>query len=275
MNEHLRALRLRRRLEQAGPVLWQLAAGGSGFALAAGGVFGGLHPFGLALVLGAGQSWLQSAAAGAALGYLALLDPVDSLRWLAALASALAGRWLFRTVFWPAAAAGCGTLLLVQLMLSMAGLSTPAAAFATLGAALLAGAAGFALVKTARTRPRLSQPLAGQAFPLAMLALPALCALPAGPLEPGVTVLAAAGLWLAYRGRVRDCAALCAVGAVMLAAADPDLAFAGLGVTAGCLAAAFVTPGERMGSGAVFLGTAVLCSLAAPAPAALLGFLLL
>ena len=112
MNEHLRTLRLRRRLEEAGPVLWQLAAGGGGFALAAGGVFGGLHPFGLSLVLGVGQSWVQSAAAGAALGYLALLDPVDSLRWLAALASALAGRWLFRTTFWPAAVAGSGTLLL-------------------------------------------------------------------------------------------------------------------------------------------------------------------
>ena len=142
MNEHLRTLRLRRRLEEAGPVLWQLAAGGGGFALAAGGVFGGLHPFGLSLVLGVGQSWVQSAAAGAALGYLALLDPVDSLRWLAALASALAGRWLFRTTFWPAAVAGSGTLLLVQLMLSLADLSTPAAAFATLGAAVLAAGGG-------------------------------------------------------------------------------------------------------------------------------------
>lgn len=273
MNEHLRALRLRRRLEEAGPVLWQMAAGIGGFSLAAGGVFGGLHPFGLSLVLGVGQSWVQSAAAGAALGYLALLDPVDSLRWLAALASALAGRWLFRTTFWPAAAAGCGTLLLVQLMLSMAGLSTPASAFATLGAAVLAAAGGFALAKTAKARPRPAAPLAGQAFPLAMLALPALCALPAGPLQPAAAVLAAAGLWLAYRGRVRDCAALCAAGAVMLTAADPDLAFAGLGVTAGCLAAAFLTPGERMGSAAVFLGTSVLCSLAAPSPEALLGFL--
>ena len=53
----------------------------------------------------------------------------------------------------------------------------------------------------------------------------------------------------------------------------PELAFAGLGVAAGCLAAAFFTPGERMGSGAVFLGTAVVCSLAAPAPEQLLGFL--
>ena len=39
MNEHLRALRLRRRLEEAGPVLWQAAAGVGSFSLAAGGVF--------------------------------------------------------------------------------------------------------------------------------------------------------------------------------------------------------------------------------------------
>ena len=126
MKEQLRALRLRRRLEEAAPALWQLAAGLGGFALAAGGVFGGLHPFGLALVLGAGQNWAASAGAGAALGYLALLDPVDGLRWLAAVASALAGRWLFPKNPWPAFVAGSGALLLVRLMLSLAGLSTNA-----------------------------------------------------------------------------------------------------------------------------------------------------
>ena len=152
MKEQLRALRLRRRLEEAAPALWQLAAGLGGFALAAGGVFGGLHPFGLALVLGAGQNWAASAGAGAALGYLALLDPVDGLRWLAAVASALAGRWLFPKNPWPAFVAGSGALLLVRLMLSLAGLSTPAASFATMGEALLAAGAGWMLVRGGRVR---------------------------------------------------------------------------------------------------------------------------
>lgn len=270
MKEQLRALRLRRRLEEAAPALWQLAAGLGGFALAAGGVFGGLHPFGLALVLGAGQNWAASAGAGAALGYLALLDPVDGLRWLAAVASALAGRWLFPKNPWPAFVAGSGALLLVRLMLSLAGLSTPAASFATMGEALLAAGAGWMLVRGGRVREQASP---GWWMQVGLMALPGLCAVPAGPLLPGVAALAAAGLWLAFRGRLRDCAVICTAGAALLAAVDPDLAFAGLGVCAGCLAAALFASGERVGSGAVFLGVAVLCALAAPAPGALVSFL--
>ena len=141
--------------------------------LAAGGVFGGLHPFGLAFVLGAGQSFAAAGAAGAAVGYLALLPLTEGLRYLAAVAAALAGRWLF----WKVRAGrggGCGTLLAVQLMLSVSGLSTPAAAMGTLGDALLAAGMGWALRQSGRERALAAGPLSGTAFLLGLAALPAL-----------------------------------------------------------------------------------------------------
>ena len=271
--EKLREAKLRRWLGAAGPTLWQLAAGAGGFVLAAGGVFGGLHPFGLAFVLGAGQSFAAAGAAGAAVGYLALLPLTEGLRYLAAVAAALAGRWLFKEKFAPGAVGGCGTLLAVQLMLSVSGLSTPAAAMGTLGDALLAAGTGWALRQSGKERALAAGPLSGTAFLLGLAALPALAAAPAGPLNLGVAALGAAGLAFAYRGRLRDCALLTVAGGAVLAAADPALCFACLGLAAGCLAAAYFTPGEKLGSGAVFLALSVFGSLAAPDGIAALGFL--
>ena len=68
-----------------------------------------------------------------------------------------------------------------------------------------------------------------------------------------VVVLAAGGLALAFRGRLRDCAIFCLCGAGALAAGDPALCFAGLAVAVGCLAAAYFTPGERLGCATLFL----------------------
>lgn len=273
MNEKLRKMRLRTWLAGAGPSLWQLTAGVGGFVLAAGGVFGGLHPFGLALVLGVGGDYFASAAAGAALGYLALLPLTQGLRYLAAVAAALAGRWLFKDKFTPGAVGGCGTLLAVQLMLSVSGLSGLGAAVGTLGDALLAAGCGYALRQAGRSRAFSAGPLTGAAFLLGLGTLPALAAAPAGPLNLGVAALGSAGLVFAYRGRLRDCAALCLAGAAVLMVADPALAFAGLSLAVGCLAAAYAAPGERLGSGAVFLAVCVFGSLAAPDNGAVLSFL--
>ena len=173
-------------------------------------------------------------------------------RYLAAVAAALAGRWLFKEKFAPGAVGGCGTLLAVQLMLSVSGLSTPAAAMGTLGDALLAAGTGWALRQSGKERALAAGPLSGTAFLLGLAALPALAAAPAGPLNLGVAALGAAGLAFAYRGRLRDCALLTVAGGAVLAAADPALCFACLGLAAGCLAAAYFTPGEKLGSGAVF-----------------------
>lgn len=126
----------------AAALLWQAAAVLAGLLAGGGAVFGTLHPFGLALVLGAGRQTMFAAAAGAAAGSLLLLEPVAAMRYIGAVAAGLAGRCLGRKKFWPGAAAGCGCLLAVQLMLSLSGLGGVSDALAALGEAALAAALG-------------------------------------------------------------------------------------------------------------------------------------
>ena len=131
MGEKLRLMRITQWFERTGPQVWQLGTAGIGFVLAAGNVFGCIHPFGMALVMGAGPNYLLSTTAGAMLGYFAFLPMVESLRYLAAIAVVLAGRMMFRDQFLPGAAAGCGTLIVVQLMLFTSGISGIPEAFST------------------------------------------------------------------------------------------------------------------------------------------------
>ncbi len=273
MNGILHSRTLDHKLERAGPALWQIAAAASGFALAGGSVFGGLYPLGLGLVIGAASPWVLSCGAGAALGYLLLLPTTDGLRYIAAVMAALAGRGLFRRSVYPGAAGGCTVLLAVQLMLSLSGLSSVAQAVAALGEALLSAGFGVLLDRTRTHRSLWLGPVPTEGVVLGLALLPSLCAIPAGPVLPAVTALGAVGLALAYRGRLRECAALSVAGGTLIAAARPDLAFAGLSVAAACLAAGWAAPGERTGSGAVFLSAAVFGSLAAPDSLAALGFL--
>ena len=271
MGEKLRLLPLQR-LAGWGPGLQQLASGALGALMAAGSVFGGLHPFGLALLMGVGSARLWAAGAGVLAGYLLLLPLADGLRYLAAAAVVLAGRAMFREQFWPAAAGGCGTLLAVQLMLAVSGLAGPPQSVAAVGDAALSAAWGWGLFR-AGARARRGGPLGAESLLLCCAGLCGLQQLPAMGLLPGVVVLAAGGLALAFRGRLRDCAIFCLCGAGALAAADPDLCFAGLAVAVGCLAAAYFTPGERLGCATLFLSGGLLGVLAAPQSSLAVGFL--
>ena len=271
MGEKLRLLPLRR-LAGWEPGLQQLGAGALGALMAAGSVFGGLHPFGMALLMGAGPARLWAAGAGVLAGYLAFLPLADGLRYLAAAAVVLAGKALFRGQFWPAAAGGCATLLAVQMMLAVSGLAGPAQSVAAVGDATLAAAWGWGLFR-AGARARRGGPLGAESLLLCCAGLCGLQQLPAMGLLPGVVVLAAGGLALAFRGRLRDCAIFCLCGAGALAAADPALCFAGLAVAVGCLAAAYFTPGERLGCATLFLVGGLLGVLAAPQSSLAVGFL--
>ena len=211
-----------RRLAGWEPGLQQLGAGALGALMAAGSVFGGLHPFGMALLMGAGPARLWAAGAGVLAGYLAFLPLADGLRYLAAAAVVLAGKALFRGQFWPAAAGGCATLLAVQMMLAVSGLAGPAQSVAAVGGATLAAAWGWGLFR-AGARARRGGPLGAESLLLCCAGLCGLQQLPAMGLLPGVVVLAAGGLALAFRGRLRDCAIFCLCGAGALAAADPAL----------------------------------------------------
>lgn len=272
MGEKLRLMRITQWFERTGPQVWQLGTAGIGFVLAAGNVFGGIHPFGMALVMGAGPNYLLSTTAGAMLGYFAFLPMVESLRYLAAIAVVLAGRMMFRDQFLPGAAAGCGTLIVVQLMLFTSGISGIPEAFSTLGACSLATGIGYALYRCGN-RELHGAPLGMGTLLLYVSALPGLQQITLGPLMPGIILLAAGGLTLAYRGRMRDCLVFCVCGASVLTACDASLSFAGLAITAGCLAASYFTPGERMGSATMFLVGAIFGALSAPDSSLILGFL--
>ena len=136
----------------------------------------------------------------------------------------------------------------------------------------LSAAWGWGLFR-AGARARRGGPLGAESLLLCCAGLCGLQQLPAMGLLPGVVVLAAGGLALAFRGRLRDCAIFCLCGAGALAAADPDLCFAGLAVAVGCLAAAYFTPGERLGCATLFLSGGLLGVLAAPQSSLAVGFL--
>lgn len=272
MGEKLRLLRAEYKSLELGTWAWQLGNSVLGFLLALGSVFSGLHPFGLALIMGVGQNHLWTASAGVLLGYLAVLPLNDGIRYLAAAAVAFAGRTMFKTQFWPGVVGGCGTLMAVQLMLSLGGLSDVSQAFGTLGDALLSAGWGYALYRCGKRSLR-GAPLGAGALLICMAAIPGLQQIPAERLMPGLILLGCGGLALAYKGRLRECMIFCVCGAAMLSACDPTLSFAGLGIAAGCLAAAFFTPGERMGCATMFLAGGLLGALSAPNGAAVLSFL--
>lgn len=251
------------------PLGWQAAGFLAGVLAGGGSLFGSLHPFGLALVLGLQPSLMFAAAAGAVAGHLLLLAPTVALRYLGAVAAALAGRWLAKNKFWPGAAAGCGCLLLVQLLLSLSGLAGLADALAALGDAAFAVTLGGALRQRQAGRAGLQlATVAGL-----MMAVAALQRFGAGMFQPGLILFGAVGLALAQRGHLREVAVLCIALASALMAASTTLAYAGIGVAAGCLLAAAFAPGEPLGGAALFLAGCLPGMLAAPTPLSALRFL--
>lgn len=252
---------------RAAALLWQAAAALAGALAAGGAVFGSLHPFGLALVLAAGRPTVLAAAAGAAAGCLVLLEPVAAARYLGAVVAAAAGRVLGKARFWPGAAAGCGCLLTVQLLLSLAGFGSISDSLAALGECALALALGWAMA---------GQGAAGRKG--ALLAalgcgVASLQRFGAGMFQPGLVLFGAAGLTLAGRGRVRDTAVLSVALATALMAASPELAYAAVGTAAGCVLAAVFAPGEVLGGAALFLAGCLGGVLAAPDALSALRFL--
>lgn len=250
---------VRVRMERLAPLVWRLAAAPAGFVLAGASLFGAVHPLGLALVLGARGGAALLAGAGAALGCVFLLPTVSAVRYLGALAAATAGRLLIRrpAAFWPAAAAGCGTLLLVQTLLAVSGVGGWADWAAAAGDCGLAVAFGWALRRGDGADP-------ASLLPWAAAGLIGLEQFAAGLVQPGVFAFCLLGLIPASRGRVRDTAVVCVAGGAALCAAGSSLSFGLLGPAAGCLAAAVLAPGEAAGCAALFFTGALAGVLAAP-----------
>lgn len=242
------------------PLGWQLLSFGAGVLAGGGTLFGMLHPFGLALVLGLQRSMVYTAAAGAAMGYLVLCPPTVALRYLGAVAAALVGRLMGKNRFWPAAIAGCGSLWLVQLLLSLTGMATLPEALAALGDAAFAVALGFALRQRQAGRDGVQlATLAGLAMAVASLQR-----FGAGLFQPGLILFGAVGLALSRRGHLKEVAVLCVALAGALLCASPDQAHAAIGVAEGCLLAAAFAPGEALAGSVLFMAGCLPGMLAAP-----------
>ena len=254
------------------PWAWQLGQGGFGLLLTAGRVFGGMHPFGIAWLLGVNDSSLWSVGAGVVAGYVLCLPLSEGLGYLAAAAVTVAARALFPRQFTPAAISSAATLLAVQVLLAAAGItSLPQVLGAVCDVALACGA-GFGVWRTNGWLQKGKAVNPGTLL-MCMLALPGLQAIPMGPLSLAVAGLVCGSLVCAWRGRLSQCAVFCLSGAVVVTAAEPTLAFAGIGIGAGALAAAYFTPGERLASGCLMLLGIFLGAMAAPDVPTLVGFL--
>lgn len=251
------------------PLGWQVLSFGAGVLAGGGTLFGMLHPFGLALVLGLQRSMVYAAAGGAAVGYLVLCEPTAALRYLGAVAAALAGRWIGKNRFWPAAVTGCGSLWLVQLLLSMAGIATLPEALAAIGDAAVAVALGLALRQRQAGRDGVQlAALAGL-----VMAVASLQRFGTGVFQPGLILFGAVGLALSRRGHLKEVAVLSVALAGSLLCASPELAHAAIGVAEGCMLASAFAPGEVVAGSALFMAGCLPGMLAAPTSMGALRFL--
>lgn len=244
-------------------LLWQALAALSGGLLAAGQVYGGAAPFGLALVMGCAPGYLLPAAVGAALGSLLFLPTDLALKLMGAILAAamarLAARQIRRSETRLAVGAGCGALLLEQGIVGLgSGLAvSPGSNAAVLGTAVLAGGLGLAVQAFPAEKPR------GACLWLAMLTA---CAqrLAVGGFAPGLTLAAAGGLCAAYAGSLEQSAVLSVALAAALTAATPDLAYGALAAALGTLGASTLCAGRRWSCAGVFALGCGLGALAAP-----------
>lgn len=227
------------------PMAWQAAAFGLGMALAGGSLFGAVTPFGLGLVIGCSRGYLIAAALGALVGSALLLPHITAIRLGGAIAAAFAGRWLLREKSWPAAAAGTGALLLVQLLMGLyltSGWTDLVGTLGTGAAACLLGL-GFERLGTHTN--------AGACFWLCCLAA-AGQRFTFGPVQPGLILLSLSGAALCWRGSQRQTAVLTLTLAVSLAAAEKSLCYPAVVLCGAALAAQLLGESRRLTALEVF-----------------------
>lgn len=242
-------------------LLWQLAALVAGALLSAGRIYGGASPFGLALLIGCGTTYLPAAALGCVAGSLAF-QPLDTaLKLTGACVAALTGRQigarLGKGSLIPGIAAGCGTLLLEQALIGLAGGVNAADNAAILCTAVLAAGFGAAIRALPAESPR------GACLWLAM-GTACLQRLSLTGFAPGLAAAGLSVLCCACAGSLEQTAVLSIALAAAVTAASPTLCFAALAAAMGALAAALLCPGERGHCAGVFAAGCVVGALAAP-----------
>lgn len=232
-----------------------LAALAAGMLFSAASLPGGITPLGLALTIGISPGMAPAAGLGALAGSLMFSELFTGLRMAGAIGAAVLARGLAKG-WQPGTAAGCGTLLLIECMLSVSGSAAPADWLWTLGTALCAGALGWAFWRwplTARERD-----------PLWLAACAAGAqGLPIPGIQPGLVLLGTGVLVCAGKGRVRRTALLGLAAAAGCTLTRPETCAPALGLLCGALAGAVLAPGEGLGLATAFCGGGLAGVLAA------------
>lgn len=245
-------------------ILWAVVGAMAAF----GQLLSGMYPFGVALAMGLNAPYALLAAAGAAVGYGIALPGIESPRYLGALAAVVAVRLLAKgkaenkNSVVPGMIAGAGTLVVVQMMLTFAKVSTPSQMLFSASEAILC--VGLSLAVWAVW----SFPLGTPGKELGSLVVfgaitAALQPFRLGVLQPAwifPPVFLLVEGWRARRNRMMPAAI---AAAVAIAASNPQQAFAGAFVALGALAAGFL-PGERIGMALVYFTAGCLGAAAAP-----------
>ena len=244
----------------------------TGVLAACGTLFGGLHPLGLAWMLGVAKQGVWTSAVGVMLGYLFSLPIGESLRYLAAVGVVLLARTLLPERFMISALGGAGSLLLVELLLSLSGLSGLQQGLSALCDSMLAVLAGWVVWRGHR-KIQHAQDISQQISIAMVFLIPGLERILPGPVSPGILLLVLLQLVSANRGRMQHSILMGLVASAVLTASNPSMAFAGLSVMVGGVAAAYLAPGERIGAATMMLLGVWLGLLTAPDTGSMVEFM--
>lgn len=247
------------------PLGWQMAAVAFGFAAGGTEILGGAAPLGLALTLGCSAGYAMACGVGAILGGLLFLEPVHAFCLAGAIGAAAVVRTAAGRSFWPGAVSGAATMLLVPLLLALQHALEPADAFWTLATAGLAVGIGWVLFR---------HPAGEGRNRLCWLAMVIACG---GCLHykifyTGIAALCVVLMAVALRGSTERTALYGVVLDACFYGGCPSLGFGAAAIAVGAVAAARLTPGDRVAGAAVCLGCGALGAVLAPELSAVYAF---
>ncbi|MEG2832674.1 MAG: SpoIIE family protein phosphatase [Ruthenibacterium sp.] len=261
------------------PLLLWLGAALCAFLAASAPVFGGLHPFGVALAASVSAPYALCSAAGALIGY-ALCLPMDAaVPYIAAVVAvalirALAAPHRQKVSPYAPAAAGalCGAVTGIG-MVFVSGGGAVAMLLAVAEGFLVLGAAYFFIAALSlQNKSRKSGTMDAETRGTLLFVFAAVLCCAAPYTVAGINLALLTGAFLTLCGALllqEDGAALLGITACMaLIAASPSLLFAGLGIAAGALAAGFVRTSHRALTALLFCGGSFAGVLLAPDTAA-------
>lgn len=227
-------------VHQAVCILWGAVAG-------MGTWYGLLHPFGLAVVLGAAEADFLWVALGAGVVSLLVQAQPMTLVYICGIVAAAAMRWVRPGSFSLTAGIGSGMVISMSALLCFGGSISPQLALAGLADGLLAVLVGWQLARCPPTNSEKGLILPG------MICLTVLAGIPSGPIWAGTIFCVGTGLILSCRGRREQALITMVALAAALCAAAPEQLFAAQAVLGGTLLAVSGGAGDRLRCSGLFI----------------------